>query len=266
MPKTQEKTVRNKSLSRALTALDYFTGADISWGIRELAREMNSDPATVYRTLSTLNHSGYLEKDPSTNRYRLGPKILMLAGSYSDQNPIQAVANKVFEQYSQSFTHNFYLGQLFKNEVIYIAVKEGHGPIKISVSQGNAIALYSTALGKVLLAYQDNDHIERYIRNTKFVAYTELTITDPIKLMDSIYQIRALGYAINHGERHPDIGSVGVPLLYKNHKTNIAVSIAYPQHLVNEKKLRLESLVNLTKEIATEINRRTSLQSFEYLS
>ena len=261
-----ESAAKNKSLARALSALDLFSGSDISWGIRELAREMNSDPATVYRTLATLSHSGYLEKDPINNRYRLGPKVLMLAGSYSEQNPVQAVAKKVFERYSQNFTHNFYLGQLFGDEVIYIAVKEGHGPIKISVSQGASIALYSTALGKVLLAYQDNDFIDEYIKRTDFLSYTPQTITEPEELMNSIYEIRALGYAINHGERHPDIGSIGVPLLYKNHKTNLAVSIAYPQHLVNEKKLNLESLVDLTREITSEINRRTSIQSFEFLS
>ena len=265
MNPTAEKMVKNKSLARALSALDFFSQSDITWGIRELAREMNSDPATVYRTLSTLSNSGYLEKDPSTNRYRLGPKILMLAGSYSDQNPIQTVAQKVFEKYSQNFTHNFYLGQLYNYEIIYIAVNEGRGPIKISVSQGTSIALYSTALGKVILAFQDNDYIEDYIKRTSFIPYTDLTITDPEELMDAIYEVRALGYAINHGERHPDIGSVGVPLLYKNHKTNLAVSIAYPQHLVNEKKLKLDALVQLTKDIAAEINRRTSIQSFEYL-
>jgi DNA-binding IclR family transcriptional regulator len=251
-------TTSSQSLMRALTILELFSTSGSSWGIRDLARQIQSNPATVYRTIYALCKAGYLEKDHLTDRYRLGPKIMLLASAYATQNPISEVARKVFINFSQFFDHNFYLGKLFDDQVVYLTVVEGEGPIRISVSQGVSIELYATALGKILLAYQDEDFISRYLASTKMRAFTKNTITDPKILLESLEVIRKEGYALNIGERHEGIGSIGFPINLVKTKETMAISLAYPQSDIETKNLAVEDLIRLGREIVAEICSRIS--------
>jgi len=246
----------NKSLERGLDILEMFIGGDNSWGVRELAREIKSSPTTTYRLLHTLAKSGYLEKDSLNNKYRLGSKVISFAESYNEQNPVQNIARKVFLKYSKNFEHNFYLGKLLNQEIVYLVTHEGKGPIVISVQPGVSVELYCTALGKILLAYQDEDYIEDYLKNSEFKAHTETTITDPNSLRESLKKTRSRGYAINNGERHDGIAAIGFPLFKTKKETTMAISIAYPQFYVNNHYLELNSLIEMCENITKEISSR----------
>lgn len=251
-----ENQAKNKSLAKALDIFERFAGDDTRWGIRELARETENSPATVYRIIATLASAGYLEKDISSEEYRLGPKIMLLAESYINQNPIQKIAREVFQSFSQRFEHNFYLGQILNDEVVYLVAHEGRGPIVISTVPGVSVELYCTALGKALLAFQDDEYIGNYLTQAELKAFTESTITDPEKLRKAVEEIRAQGYAFNHGERFQGIGSIGVPLPQPGETTNMAISAAYPQFYLDNHDLELPSLIELVKEVADEIASR----------
>jgi len=246
----------NKTVVRALDIIDMFIGENTSWGVRELAREVNMHHTTIYRTLTALQQAGYLEKDIKSNKYRLGPKYLVLAESYINQNPIEQIAGDVFKMYSAKFDHNFYLGKIINNEVIYITTHEGKGPVVVSVAPGVSVELYCTALGKALLAYQDEEYIAKYFSTTTFKPFTKATITDPEKLLNELTEIRHQGYSLNFGERHEEIHSVGFPLLKDGVKTTYAISIAYPKHYIENSTLDLQDLIDMTGEIAKEVSSR----------
>ena len=259
MSDKNKQSTSNQSLARALSIFDLYSSENYSWGIRDIARELNSNPATIYRSVKTMHEAGFLEKDLNTNRYLLGPKFLMMAEIYTRHNPIQVVAQNIFEIYSQKFPHNFYLGKLLNDKIMYITILEGKGPIKISVTQGVAIDLYCSAMGKVLLACQSNQYIEDYLIKTKLKAFTNNTITDPQKLWEEIFHIRESGYALNQGERYDGVGSVSMPLFQKDREADMAVSIAYPQHMINDKTLILEDLIQIIRNISNEISLRVAV-------
>jgi IclR family KDG regulon transcriptional repressor len=256
MSDKNEQGTSNQSLARALSILDLFSGKEYSWGIRDIARELKSNPATIYRSVKTMQAAGFLEKDTSTNRYLLGPKFLMMAENYTRHNPVQVVAQNIFEKYSQKFPHNFYLGKLFNEKIMYIAILEGKGPIKVSVSLGVSIDLYCSALGKALLAFQDDQYIEDYLNKTVLQSFTENTITDPQKIREEIKSIRKLGYAINHAERYEGIGAISMPLIRNNREADMAVCLTYPQHMIFDKSLILEDLIKMLADITNEISIR----------
>lgn len=251
-----ENQTRNKTLANALGILEKFAGNDMRWGVRELARETENSPATVYRILATFATAGYLEKDVCNDEYRLGPKIMLIAESYINQNPVEKIARDVFQSYSRRFEHNLYLAQMLNDEVVYLATHEGRGPIIISSTPGVSVELYCTALGKALLAAQDDAYVDNYLKQTKLKAYTAMTITDPEKLRAAIEEIRSVGYAINHGERFQGVGSIGVCLPECCKAKQMAVSIAYPTFFLENHTLELPALIELTQQIADEIASR----------
>jgi DNA-binding IclR family transcriptional regulator len=243
----------NQSLAKALEILNTYSEGKPDWGIRELGRELGINPTTIYRLVSTLVNAGYLERSPERQTYSLGPRVLKLADVYHHFNPIPTVARKVFESYADRFEHTLYLGCLSNYEVIYLAIQDGRAPIKVTTEPGASTGLYSTALGKILLANQTDDFINDFIKTHRLVSYTPRTITDPDTLWQQIREIREHKYAINDGEHYPDVGSLGVPVPNRVHQSRYAVSLAYPRHLITENRLTIESLLPIAQDIARDI-------------
>lgn len=248
----------SQTLARGLMILEQFSSQRSEWGVRELGRELDLNPATVHRLVTTLANIGYLEQDHDTQRYALGPKVMRLAELYTVHNPISSIAQKIFKQYSEKFPYNFYLGKLFGFEIVYLAAYDGRAPIKVVVEPGATIALHSTAVGLSLLAHQDRDYVESFFENVPLRHYTSQTVTDAHVLRKRLVSVHEQGYAINRGEHYEDVGAVGVAIIKPGRRVEYGVSLAYPQHLVAEGRIDIPELIELTQEIAGDIGRRIS--------
>lgn len=246
----------NQTLARAIVVLEAFTLERPEWGIRELARELSINPTTIFRIVTTLLNAGYVERNPETERYALGSKVMRLSRIYSERNPLPLIARKVFESYSGRYDHNIYLGVMRNSEVVYTAVHEGRAPLKVVLEPGGKTSLYTTAIGKVLLASQDDSYIERYLQTTELVAMTPRTITEPHMLLQQIHAARQQGYAINDGEHYDDVASVAAPWRDQYGEVMAAVTLAFPRHLVEQERLNMADLIQLVLEISREITVR----------
>lgn len=243
----------NQSLAKGLKILESFTQQHPEWGVRELSRELGINPTTIHRLVATFQMAGYLEQNSETRRYRLGSKLVKLASLYTHLNPISMRARQVFERYKDSFDYNFYLGQLNGFEVIYTTVVDGHGPIKVVVEPGGIVTLHTTALGKVLLAFQEKAFIDSFVAQSSLEARTARSISDPDVLSQQLCQIREQGYAINNGEDFDDVGAVGVPIFDQLGLVHYGVSLAYPRHVIKEGRVQIGELVGLARNIANDI-------------
>jgi DNA-binding IclR family transcriptional regulator len=241
-----------------LLILNAFSLARPEWGVRELGRELGVNPTTVFRLMKTLQGAGYVERNAITQRYVLGPKVVELGALYAHLNPMPSVALKVFESYTNRFQYNFYLGALRSNELIYLVRLEGNGPIRVSAEPGARISLYSSALGKVLLAFQDEAFVSEFLKKARLKAFTPFTITDRDLLLKQLREVREQGWALNNGEQYEDIGAVGVPVCDQRGQVVASVSLAYPKYLVQEQRLKIPEMVALAREIASEIAARRS--------
>ena len=237
--------------------LEAFSAEQPEWGIRDLARKVGLNASTVFRIVSTLHAAGYLEQGPETQRYSLGPKVMKLAGLFRLHNSITTIADRTFESYTDRFHHNFYLGKLCEYEVIYLSTLDGRGPIRIAIEPGGSIELHTTALGKVLLAYQTDEYVQGFLNSHPLNAFTSRTITDPAVLWQQIREIRKQGYAINDGEHYEDIAAVATPVYDSLGQVTVGVSLAYPRHFIQKGRLDTNSLIQLAQEVAHEITLRS---------
>jgi len=252
------KSQPSKTLAKGILILESFSASQRDWGIRELARELGFHPAIVHRLVTTLHNAGYLEQNPESRRYTLGPRVMKLATLYTQHNPVQAIARRVFESFSDRFEYNFYLGTLSPGfEVIYLAALDGRGPIKIVVEAGGRIKLHTTALGKMLLALQDDEYVREFIETTELERFTPHTITDAGTLWTQIHEIRSRRFAVNDGEHYEEVAAVAVPLSRGTDQVEASVSLAYPRQLLARDLPKTEDLVAIAREIADQITRRS---------
>jgi IclR family pca regulon transcriptional regulator len=258
MAKTAVAHPPSQTLAKGLKILEMFSAQQPTWGIRELARELDMNPATVNRMVHTLRSAGYLAQDPETLRYSLGPVVMKLASLYMHHNPLPEVARRVFESYAEHFEYNFYLGTLSDYQVIYLAVLDGRGRIKVVVETGGSTGLHTTALGKVLLAFQADEFIETFIKHSGLRPFSRNSITDSNLLWQQIREIRRTGIAINQGEHFEDIAAIAAPVFGRNGQIIAGVSLAYPRYLYPDLDAYQAELTPLLREVAGEINAYTA--------
>ena len=261
MKNNDTKKQPSQTLAKALRIMELFTIQQSELGIREIGRKLSINPTTVYRLVTTLQNSGYLDQNPETQRYSLGPSLVHLASLYMHHNPLPLIATQVFESYSDKFEYNFYLGTLREYKVVYLAVLDGRGPIKVVVEPGGTTTLQTTALGKVLLAFQDDAFINAFLESTSLDSFTSRSLETPEAVWKEIDEIRHRKYAINNGEHYKDVGAVGVPIFDHSGEVKVGISFAYPRHLIQEKRLRIEEMIPLLQEMADVIARRSGLEA-----
>lgn len=253
----------NQSLVRGLKILEAYTSKKQSWGVRELGRELEINAATTYRLIAALASRGYLEQNQETQKYHLGPKVVQLAANYSTQNSLIEIGLRIFAKYEQQFPYNFYIGVMSADEVIYVAVHESRGPLKITTEPGQSVSIYGSALGKILLANESDEFIKNLIAGNPVKKITPLTVTDEKELMRQIRQIRKLGYAINRGEIYAEIASVATAIRGPDGSVIAGLSLSFPMLYMETGKISLEDVIEITMQIGEEIssmNRRTVIR------
>ena len=67
------------SAAKTLELLAYFSTTRPEIGLSQLCKLAKRDKATTYRHLQALEKTGFVEQNPMTKQYRLGPAILQLA-------------------------------------------------------------------------------------------------------------------------------------------------------------------------------------------
>ena len=83
--------------------------------------------------------------------------------------------------------------------------------VGIYVAPGHHLPPYATATGKLLIALQDRDTIERHLDMPR-VAVTARTITSRRGLLAEFKRIRDNDFSIEHGEHVEGLGTIACPI------------------------------------------------------
>ncbi|MDX2445957.1 MAG: IclR family transcriptional regulator, partial [Desulfobacterales bacterium] len=218
------------------------------------SKNIGINKAAVTRLLYTLEHAGFLEKNQSTGGYSLTVKPFRIGSVYLSQVDLHTIAMPHLTELSVRYKETTHLAVLHENATFFIHKVESSRSIQIKSLIGSKLPVYCTAIGKVLLAYQDDEFIDQYIQSVELVRYTPTTITDPEALKQHLKEIRSLGYAQDDLEHEPDLKSVAAPV--KNHEGKViaGVSIAGPDYRMQNENL-FKSIVTSVVETSEKISR-----------
>lgn len=233
-----------KSLRRAIAILRTFTIESPEIGVTEISKRVGLQKSTTFRLLQTLKSEGLVSKNPDTDRYRLGTRVVELAGVVLVQSDLRRI--------SQS--HMRGLAEIAKNTVT-LSVIVGYGPMTLDqyVPSGQLVSnqgwigrrnpYHATASGKVLLAWQAMDEIKT-ILSEELGTFTPRTITDTKILLEQLNTIRQVGYAIGNEEYEIGLNAVAAPIRDYTNGVKAALAISGPSY-----RLRAEQFEEVAKEV-----------------
>ncbi len=234
-----------KSIDRALQVLELFSFQSPEWGVTEISEELNLYKSNVHNILSTLENRGFVQKNPKTERYKLGSKVFELGSVYLKDIGIREVAQIYIEELSNKYNETVHLGVLDKKEVISIENEESSHPLSNHIFIGERAPLHATAVGKAILAHLPANKQQEII-NEGLTKYTENTITEPEELKNEIKKIKERGYAIDNEEHQRGVRCVAAPIKNYKGKVESSLSISGPSA-----RLPIDNL----KEIGPEISK-----------
>ncbi|HEY5574100.1 MAG TPA: IclR family transcriptional regulator [Anaerolineales bacterium] len=256
--KNSERNARYhiRALDRALRLLSLLsdgkprTSTEISEGIR-------LSPSTTFRILVTLASHNFVARDENNGQYRLGLACLQLARGYQDTNDIRRMALPLLESLRDDIKETVHLAILDNMEVAYLEKLSGLHAIGIMSSRvGGRAPAYCTGVGKILLAYQDQQMVEEHFTTYGLNRYTETTITDLLDLMGELDATRQRGYSFDNGEHEHEVRCIAAPIFDLNGKAVAAVSVSGPYARLDpleENHEMIEKVIRTALEISFQL-------------
>ena len=234
-------TSTSQSLERGLAILSTFGSDRPLIGVSELSRELDLSRSTAHRYIATLARLGYLQQDPDSKRYRLGPRVLDLGFSAINSMDLREVAAPHLRQLSDETQHTVNLAILDGTDVVYIercrTALPGQRDIDLNLHVGARLPAYCTAMGKAILAFLAEDRREEIIARIDFVQRGPNTVTNAEAFREELARIRVLGVAVNDEELAYGLRSIAAPIHSHSGEVLAALNLAVHRTMVSMDEL-----------------------------
>src|SRR5689334_10933963 len=146
-----------QSVAHSLDVLEQFFGEADELGVTELSKRLKLHKNNVFRLLATLESRGYIEQNKSTDNYRLGLKCLRLGQRFVAHMGLLRQARPVVTQLAKTAKESTYIAIMRGAFTIPLDVVEAEQSVRVSVRLGDPVPLHCTAVGKVHLAFGDEE-------------------------------------------------------------------------------------------------------------
>ncbi|GGS02029.1 glycerol operon regulatory protein [Streptomyces aureoverticillatus] len=199
-----------QSLERAAAMLRLLAGGERRLGLSDIASALGLAKGTAHGILRTLQQEGFVEQDAASGRYQLGAELLRLGNSYLDVHELRARALVWTDDLARSSGESVYLGVLHQQGVLIVHHVFRPDDSRQVLEVGAMQPLHSSALGKVLAAYDPVAHSEAL--ECERESFTAHTVTAPEAFEEILDLTRARGYAADTEETWEGIASVAAPI------------------------------------------------------
>lgn len=236
-----------QSLERAFSIIEAMTDVTES-GVTELARATGLNKTTVYRMLDTLVSLGYVSRDSRTEKYSLTLKFLKISSGQLAQYDIHKKMRPLLEEIASRSGETVHLVERQGEQVVYIDKCESTTNSVRMVSRiGMTLDVFTTAVGKAMLAHLSDREISRLWENCEHVKKTEYTITNINKYLKEIEDVRQKGFAVDDEENELDVRCVAVAIPDAYGEYRYAVSVSAPKSRTDNEALK--SRADMLKEL-----------------
>lgn len=230
-------------LHHAMDVLKLFGGEELELGMAEVARRLGRPPSTVSRLLRSMADSGFLERDPTSGRYSPGWALAPLADLAERSAGLPRIARPTLLGLAAETQETTYLGVLKGSVAVLMDGVMSPRSIRLAFTPGEHLALHATATGKCLLAWRPEGEIRRLV-GRRLAAPMKGTITDPDRLLETLAEVRARGYATAYLEWEDDLATAAAPIRDESGNVLAALSVGGPASRI--RRGQLQTLGELT--------------------
>ncbi|HVZ84710.1 MAG TPA: IclR family transcriptional regulator [Terracidiphilus sp.] len=223
---SHEDPYRLEGLDRVVAILDLLGTGNNSMSLAEICQQMDLRKSTAHRALMALERTGMIERAPG-NRYRLGLKLYDMGSRAVEQIDLRSWIHPHLRKLALRVGETVHLGVLHRDRVVYIdKIEPINRRVCLSSRTGTSNPVYSTSLGKAILAFLPEDEVARTLQGVVFACFTSKTLSSRKELLDALERVRRRGYSIDDEEMEIGTRCVGAPILNESGRAIAAVSVS----------------------------------------
>jgi DNA-binding IclR family transcriptional regulator len=217
------------SLVKALRVLLALEQSPAGRGVTDIARALGLPKSAVHRLLVTFQACGFVQQQPGSSRYALGPVLARLGLRAADLFTPRRVARPYMEALAHEVGETIFLGVLCESSVLIIEKVEQSQMLRISPELGTTLPLRQTALGQVWLAFcpaAQREPLLATLRPPDSVVPAERVLAG---LRQELTAIAQQGFAVSLETWMPDICCLAVPVWNSRQELVAALAVSVPR-------------------------------------
>jgi DNA-binding IclR family transcriptional regulator len=219
-----ERTQSVPALERGLAILEHLTKSRYGLTLSQLTRHLALPKSSVHCLLLTFERHGYLYRDETSGRYRLGLRVCDLANTALEGIKLREQAGPFLSRLRTSTGLTGHMAILEGGEVVLIEKMESP-KFRVNSWIGKRMDLHCTALGKSLIAYLPDEQVEALVRSRGMLRHNENTIGSIRRLKQELEQVRKQGYSVDDEEEEINVRCIGAAILNSHNQAVAAISI-----------------------------------------
>lgn len=233
-------------------------------GVTELSQRIMMSKSTVYRFLQTMKTLGYVNQEGETDKYTLSLKLFELGGRALEHQDLIQIADVQMHRLGKLTKETLHLGALDENSVVYLHKIDSEYNLRMYSRIGRRCPLYSTALGKVMMAWLPEEEVRSMLAGVTFERFTEHTLANVDALLAELAQVREQGYAEDNEENENGLRCFGVPIYNRMGRIITGLSLSLP--IVRFEESKRAELVSLLHEAAARISVELGYHDYPFTS
>lgn len=245
-PDRPKKVRLIQSIERAADVLAVFINDNKPMGITEFAERLKLPKTTIQGIVQTLFALHFLERDPRSQKYRLGPLLFQLGMKYATNMDLVNIARVWMERLCFQFKQPVNVGMMVGEKVVVVLRIEPENRFMVFPQAGSVIPAHSTCIGKTLLAFMNERQRDAILDSCDFTAHTVNTIKSRDRLAEELAAIRKTGIAYDHEENLIGLSGVGGPVFDHNGNIIAAFVVTGDTVQINEKRGDIADAVRYT--------------------
>jgi DNA-binding IclR family transcriptional regulator len=244
---------RVKSLEKGLRLLILLADQKSAVSLEAITSLSGLNKTTCFRLLKTMQDMGFVEQEPGSKRYLLGPRNIALGAVAMNRLHLRHMALPVMKRLKDSLGETINFSVLIGTEIMFIERLEAEHIVSAHHDIGDRLPVHCTCMGKAILAHLPQDRLDLLIDQIQFSPKTANTITSRQALLDELQRIRSEGLSYNLEELEKGLCAVAAPILdYSGHAV-AALNVSFPL-MRHDKKEALKKFAPQIKKAGIELS------------
>lgn len=242
-------------LRRGLTILFAIADAESAsgqgLGVTQLAQVIGRDKSQVSRSLKVLAEFGVVDRDPTTLEYRIGSRLVALAGQSSHRRLLAAAA-PLLRGLVEELGETAHLSVRQGVEVMTLLSESPDRAVRTAGWIGRTVPAYCTSSGVALLLDHELHELRAVFRGAEFRGAGPNAPASVEELYERISAARTRGFALADEEFEAGHVAAGAPVRDLHGQIVAAVNVSAPKFRFGD---AVEQGGTAVRRVAEELSR-----------
>lgn len=238
-------------LLKAKKIMDALSASETSLTLEQISSTAGIPRPTTFKILNTLDYINFVRKDENEKKYSLGTNLIEYGTRALSSFDIVSIAEPYLTELNKVTSETVNLGIEEHSQIVLLKKIDSPRPVNLNSEVGGTLELYTSAMGKAILATKSERELDQYFSSVELKPSTSNTITSIAKLKRQLEEVKKNGYAIDNQENQTEVVCVGAAI-QKYGKVFGAISVSTPNYRLDE--LLLNHMKKLVKSTVDQIN------------